>query len=86
MFDFKKLHKIQESFSTDSLLHFAYAYIICSLIHVIFKPHIFTAFMITMAIGLFKEYCVDDKFDNDDVIADALGAGTYMAALFLSYL
>ena len=70
----KELHKLQEIFTTDQMLHFAFSYIICSVIAIVFHTNPIWAIVITYLIGLAKECLIDDKVSVSDLNADLIGA------------
>ena len=82
----KELHKLQEVFSTDQMLHFAFSYIICSVITIIFNANPLLAIVITYLIGLAKECMIDDTLSISDLNADLIGACTFALVLSISYI
>jgi len=81
MFDLKKLHKIQEYFSVDSLLHFSFSYVIMGILYLAFNVPVLIAAVVTFLVGLAKECYVDDVFSTGDLKADLIGILFFMLCL-----
>ena len=71
------LHDIQDSISTDKVLHFTAGYIISDQLQRNAHCSAFEAFLITSAIAWGKEKLVDDRVDNNDAYATMVGSLFY---------
>ena len=81
MFDLKKLHKIQEMFPVDTLLHFSFSYMIMGILFLMFHTPLLICAFVTFLVGLIKECYVDDVFSTSDIKADIAGILFFMLCL-----